>query len=162
MVVDVDDLEGSLLDFFEQVRILLVQETWENILMNCTKNELMIMILLYRSDQVNMSQIAEYLQVPLNTATGIVSRMEKKDMVMRIRSNVDKRVVTIVYTDKGKDQMAEILNLLITYGKNILSSLTGEELVLAGKLVSKVISVVQNNPIKEDAGSKKLRKIVIE
>jgi len=162
MVVDVDDLEGSLLDFFEQVRILLVQETWENILMNCTKNELMIMILLYRSDQVNMSQIAEYLQVPLNTATGIVSRMEKKDMVMRIRSNVDKRVVTIVYTDKGKDQMAEILNLLITYGKNILSSLTGEELVLAGKLVSKVVSVVQNNPIKEDAGSKKLRKIVIE
>ena len=81
MKLDINNFENSLFEIFDQVKVLISQDTWENILLNCTKNEIFVLMLMYKGSQVNMSQIADYLGVPLNTATGIVSRMEKKDMI---------------------------------------------------------------------------------
>ena len=39
--------------------------------------------------QVNMTEIAEYIHVPLNTATGIINRMEKNGLIERTRSQED-------------------------------------------------------------------------
>ena len=115
MNINFDNLEDTLFEILDQVKVLISQETWENILLNCTKNEMLVLMLMYRSSDVNMSQIAEYLNVPLNTATGIVTRMEKKDMVARVRSAEDKRVVLIVLTEAGQVQINTMMQAGITY-----------------------------------------------
>ena len=77
-------------NYIEEVKELLSTEIWENIFLDCTKNEVLIFWLLYRKSEVNMSEIAEYIHVPLNTATGVVGRMErtaclKDTVVLKIR-----------------------------------------------------------------------------
>ena len=73
-------------DYIEEIKELLSLDLWSNIFLNCTKNEVLIFWLLYQKGEVNMSEIAEYIHVPLNTATGIVSRMEKKGLIERNHS----------------------------------------------------------------------------
>lgn len=162
MNIDLNNLENTLFNFIDQIKVLIAPETWTNILLNCSKNEMLVLMLLYRSSDVNMTQIAEYLNVPLNTATGIVTRMEKKEIVLRIRSLEDKRVVTIVLTDSGKQQLQSILQAFMSYGQQVIGSLTAEEITLMGKVIDKVITLLQEVRTKEETQMNKVRKIVIE
>jgi MarR family transcriptional regulator, organic hydroperoxide resistance regulator len=160
--LDLNHLQESLFDLIDQVKIVISQEIWDNLLLNCTKNELFVLMLLYRKSDVNMTQIAEYLGAPLNTTTGIVSRMEKKNMVSRVRNDLDKRVVTIHLTDFGHQQISEIIGMFMHYGEKIITSLKAEELSLMSDVVGKVISILQDNPVNKPPSDHKIRKINIE
>lgn len=161
MTIDFDNLEDSLFNLFDQVKVLISQETWENILLNCTKNEMFVLMLMYRNSEVNMSQIADYLGVPLNTATGIVTRMENKGMVTRIRSQEDKRVVLLVLTEAGKGQVKSMVESELFYGQKVLAALTPEEVTLLAKVFDKVIHILQEEKKPEGSKASQVRKITI-
>lgn len=162
MKLDIDNLENSLFDLIDQVKVIISEAFWENILMNCTKNELFVLLLLYRKSDVNMTQIAEYIGAPLNTTTGIVGRMEKRDMIRRVRSEGDKRVVTIVLTDIGKKQVGDILGTFLQYGQMVIKTLSAEEVSLMSGVIGKVVGILQNNKLMSTTAEKKIRKIEIE
>ncbi len=162
MKIDLNNIESSFFEIFDQIKVLISQEIWENILLNCTKNEMFVLILLYRGSQINMTQIADYLSIPLNTATGIVTRMEKKAMVERVRSMEDKRVVTIVLTDAGKKQINAMMSTFIHYGQKVITALSAEELATVGTIFDKVITILQDESNKEVKSKSTVRKIVIE
>jgi DNA-binding MarR family transcriptional regulator len=111
-----------------------------------------------------MTQIADYLNVPLNTATGIVARMEKRDFLVRERSSEDKRVVTIKLTKAGRATIRDILNEMIRYGQLIMDSFTREEVQLVFKMVDKVMDTLSQDASKtaEKQTKPKIRKIMIE
>lgn len=156
-----NNLEGMMFYLIDQVKTLLSQDIWNNILLNCTKNEMLILLQLYRGTDINMSQIAEYLDAPLNTTTGIVGRMEKKGMLHRVRSESDKRVVTIVLTTSGEEQINEILKIMMGYGEQILGVLSSEEIDVLMKLSQKTLEILKgSNEVKQP--KRKIRKIMIE
>lgn len=158
------NMEDLLFEYVDKVKAVISNELWENILLNSTKNEVFILMLLYRNDYVNMTQIAEYVNVPLNTATGIVARMEKRGWICRNRDPEDKRVVTIVLTEQGLEQMHNILNEFIRYGTLIIQELNDKEIQLLGKTFDKIIGVLNNEQDKEQSASHKkmIKKIRIE
>lgn len=162
MEIDFNNLEDMLFDMLDQIKMLLSEELWENIFLNATKNELLVMMVLYRNSDVNMSQLAQYLGVPLNTATGIVARMEKKALVERGRSIEDKRVVTIAFTHEGKEQVKNILQSFMYYGQKIILQLSAEELKLIGKVVTKVITLLNEEREHTSTSGAKVRKISID
>jgi len=162
MDFDINDLENSIFNYIDRFKVLLSSETWENILLNSTKNEMFVLMILYRGSDVNMSQIADYLNAPLNTTTGIVSRMEKKKMLSRVRSTYDKRVVTIVLTDEGKKQITDIMALFLELGQRLFSSLDGDEMSVLLKVIDKILDIVEHPKESKEKIQKKVRKIKIE
>lgn len=156
-------LENIIFDYVDQIKELVSPEIWGNVLLNCSKNEILILMLLYRKSEVNMTQIAEYIGVPLNTATGIVARMEKKQMISRQRNMEDKRVVTIALASYGKQQLSNILDSFTSYGKKIMEALTSQELRVAEKVLEKILGVLKEERIEEaDQFKKKVKRIVVE
>lgn len=137
------DLENMVFEYMDKIKRLLSSEIWENILLDCSKNELFAMVYLYRHGEVNMSQLAEYLEVPLNTMTGIITRMEKRQMLTRQRSQEDKRVVTVLMTEQGHQQMAHILGQIMHYGQLMLSDLSAEEFQVIIKLVDRMLKILE-------------------
>ena len=158
------NLETMIFEYIDKIKYLLSPEIWGNELFNCSKNVVFVLLLLYRRSDVNMTQIADYLSVPLNTATGIVARMEKRDFLIRERSSEDKRVVTIKLTEGGRAAIRDILNEMIRYGQLMMDSFTTEEVKLIFKLVDKVMDTLSNDASKTEAKSSepKIRKIIIE
>lgn len=151
----------AIADYIEEVKELLSSDIWENIFLDCSKNEVLIFWLLYQRSEVNMTEIAEYIHVPLNTATGIINRMEKNELIVRTRSKEDKRVVLIGFSEKGMTQFQSLVNELMYYGMKVMSSFTKEEMNLFYKMTTKVKEILRQEKRKEDT-PKKVRKIIIE
>lgn len=148
-------------DYIEEVKELLSLDLWENIFLDCSKNEVLIFWLLYQRSEVNMTEIAEYIHVPLNTATGIINRMEKNELIVRTRSQEDKRVVLIGFSERGMAQFQNLVNEMMYYGMKIVSSFTKEEMDLFYKMTTKVKEILRQEKRKEET-PKKIRKITIE
>ena len=151
----------AIADYIEEVKELLSSDIWGNIFLDCSKNEVLIFWLLYQRGEVNMTEIAEYIHVPLNTATGIINRMEKNELIVRTRSKEDKRVVLIGLSEKGMTQFQSLVNELMYYGMKVMSSFTKEEMNLFYKMTTKVKEILRQEKRKEDT-PKKVRKIIIE
>lgn len=156
-----EELSQFIIDYIEEVKELISSDLWENVFLNCSKNEVLIFWLLYRKEEVNMTEIADYIHVPLNTATGIIGRMEKNGFIMRMRSKEDKRVVHIRFSEKGMAQFEALVSELFRYGMQVAGCLTKEELDLLYKMTEKVLGVLRQEKQKETA-SRKVRKIEIE
>lgn len=156
-----EDISQFILDYIEEIKDVLSSKLWENMFLNCSKNEVLVFWLLYRKSEVNMTEIAEYIHVPLNTATGIINRMEKNGMVIRSRSKEDKRVVNIGFSEKGMAQFEALIGEITYYAIKVAGSLTKEEIELFYKMSSKIIEVLKQEHKKEEA-PKKVRKITIE
>ena len=150
-----------IVDYIEEVKELLSSDLWENIFYNCSKNEVLIFWLLYQRSEVNMTEIAEYIHVPLNTATGIINRMEKSELIVRTRSKEDKRVVLVGFSEKGMAQFQNLVDEMLYYGMKVMSSFTKEEIDLFCKMTTKVLEVLRQEKKKEET-PKKIRKITIE
>ena len=159
------NIEGMVFDYIDKVKYLLSPEIWGNDLFNCSKNEMFLLLLLFRTNDVNMSQIADYLNAPLNTATGIVTRLEKRGLVNRERNSEDKRVVTINLTNAGKGYIKEIIKEITHYGQLIMDSFTPDEIQLVFKLVDKVMDTLSgegSRQANQQQKESKIRKILIE
>lgn len=150
-----------IIDYIDEVKELLSSKIWENVFLNCSKNEVFVFWLLYQRGEVNMTEIADYIHVPLNTATGIISRMEKNGLILRTRSTEDKRVVNIGFSEKGMAQFDALISEMVHYGTAVVSSFTKEEMELFFKMTSKIMEILRQENKKEQV-PKRIRKITIE
>ncbi len=155
------DIFEMMIRYVDEIKELLSSEIWENIFLNCSKNEILIFWLLYLKKEVNMTEIADYIHVPLNTATGMIGRLEKNGLVERTRSAEDKRVVLIRFSEKGSRQFLKLMGELLRYGGKIFSEMTEEEVQLFFKMIEKAKRVLKEDRKKEEP-QKKVRKIIIE
>ncbi|MBR5421942.1 MAG: MarR family transcriptional regulator [Lachnospiraceae bacterium] len=151
----------TIIEYIDEVKELLSSEIWENVFLSSSKNEVLVFWLLYQKEEVNMTEIAAYIHVPLNTATGMVGRMEKKGLIERTRSGEDKRVVLIRFSPKGIQQFRSLVREMVRYGTRIFSELTEDEIKLFFKMSEKLKGVLKEDKQKE-AEVKKVRKINIE
>lgn len=69
---------------------------------NLYMREVHFVVALGSKEQPTMSEMADHLNVTPGAVTQIVSRLEKKGYVSRIKSAKDKRQTTVILTDKGR------------------------------------------------------------
>lgn len=158
------NIEGLIFKCIDECKFLLFPDKWSNAFLDYSKNEILAMLLVYRKGKVNMSEVAEYINAPLNTATGVISRLEKKLIVERIRDTQDKRVVMISLTEIGKDFILNEKNNIEYYFRKIYEALTEEEKMAIISIVTKVISILKTdrNITDQEKPSKKVKRITIE
>jgi DNA-binding MarR family transcriptional regulator len=157
--------EELIFNYIDQLKFLFFPDKWSGIFMDYSKNEILTMMFLYRSKRANMTEIAEYISAPLNTATGVVSRLEKKQMVERLRDKDDRRVVNIVLTKDAEEFIEQEKKTISYYFEEVFKLLTEEEKKAAVSIFTKVTTVlkrgksVDNNT---DSAEKRVKRITIE
>ena len=92
-----------------------------------------------------MSDIASILDVALSTATGIVDKLVRKDMVIREADPQDRRLVICRLSGSGQD----IINRLWTSSQfqmeRLLDGLDEEELKRAAEVAEMLFNNLANN-----------------
>lgn len=73
-----------------------------NKIYNVSAAQINCLLALYENGPLPPSQIAKYVMVNSSTVTGIIDRLEKKNLVKRLRISQDRRVITIELTKNGK------------------------------------------------------------
>ncbi|SHI65139.1 transcriptional regulator, MarR family [Mesonia phycicola] len=83
--------------------------------LDITYPQYLVLLVLWEKDEINLSTIAEKLQLKSNTLTPLLKRLEKRGLLERKRSAVDERNIVITLTQEGKklkDKACEIPSLL--------------------------------------------------
>lgn len=68
-----------------------------------TEPQLSCLLALNEADSLYPSQLSKCMFVRPSTITGILDRLERKELVRRVRSSQDRRIITIELTEKGRD-----------------------------------------------------------
>ncbi len=96
-----------------------------------------------------MNELAMYMKLKFSSATGIIDRMVKHQLVKRVRSEIDRRAVFISITSKGKKILQEIYKqkrkgIMRLFGR-LGSKDRTQYMKLIEKLVKDLSSVPQEN-----------------
>jgi DNA-binding MarR family transcriptional regulator len=159
------DIENIVFSYIDEFKFLFFPDQWSSTFLDYSKNEILSLLFLYRYKTANMTEISEYINAPLNTTTGVIGRLEKKEMVERTRSIEDRRIVQIILTEKAKEFINKEKEIIEYYVKKIYSTLTEEEKSSAMNILRKVTEVLYdgiNKARDTDAVVKKVKKINIE
>jgi len=73
-----------------------------NKIYNVSAAQINCLLALYENGPLPPSQIAKHVMVNSSTVTGIIDRLEKKNLVKRLRISQDRRVITVELTRSGK------------------------------------------------------------
>lgn len=159
------DLESIIFNYIDEFKFILFPDQWSTVFLDYSKNEILALLFLYRNKTANMTEIAEYINAPLNTATGVVGRLEKKLMVERKRGNEDRRVVNIVLTKMAQEYIDQEKKVIEYYFKEVYRMLSGEEKTAAISIFSKVLTVIKKGEADSNgvnSAVKKIKRIEIE
>ena len=159
------DIENIVFSYIDEFKFLFFPDQWNSAFLDYSKNEILALLFLYRYKTANMTEISEYINAPLNTTTGVIGRLEKKEMVERTRSVEDRRIVQIILTEKAKEFINKEKEIIEYYVKKIYSTLTEEEKASAMNILRKVTEVLYDRINKArdiDVIVKKVKKINIE
>lgn len=77
-----------------------------------TSPQLLILQELYHTNQISIGEIARRISLSHATVTDILDRLETKNLILRVRSNLDRRQVFIKITPKAKDIISKNPSLL--------------------------------------------------
>lgn len=159
------NFESIIFDYFDEIKFLFFPDQWSSAFLDYSKNELLVLLFIYRNKSANMTEISNYINAPLNTTTGVVGRLEKKLMVERKRDDGDRRVVNIVLTRKASEFIDEEKKIIEYYFREVYKALTDEERVAAMSIFNKIISILKQGESRteeENKSVKRIKRIIIE
>ena len=85
------------------------------------------MYYLWIKGKTKPKEIAAELKLENSTISGVLERMEKKELIERQVSKEDRRFIEVVLTEKGKALQNPILATVEEVNKDVLSEMSQEE-----------------------------------
>lgn len=97
-------------------------------------NEFTVLEVIYHKKRITVTDIKEKVLVASSSLTYILDKLEKKALITRTKSEIDKRIIYVELTDNGTkisdkvfpkhyDVLKEVFNVLSDSEKNTLTSL---------------------------------------
>ncbi len=136
------ELIEAFMDVFEKM-IVKLEETDSACIQltqssDVTRQELSLIGFIGRSREVIMRQVAEYMEVPYSTATGIVDKLSQRKFLKRINSSTDRRTVKVCLTPgKGQKLYESFVKMRYEMGAQMLSLLDDEDLKNVERIIKK-------------------------
>jgi len=95
---------GELLAYLDALfrRLMLPRQLAEEQSLELSREEIRALILLQSSGRSIMTDFAAASGIPLSTATHTIDRLVHKGLVMRVRSDEDRRIVQVEMSEPGK------------------------------------------------------------
>jgi len=101
----VDKLDEVMLVLMKVFARRSMQELCQNKL---TLSQFLLLGLLHKEKECKMSHLADFMQVSLPTITGVVDRLVRQGLVLRLSDPNDRRLVKIKLTPQGQSLLQKI------------------------------------------------------
>jgi len=144
-MLDLDSIIDTVID--NVIRIFSFEE-WIELDLRFSKSEILTMLYLDRRKELTMTELVEYINSPMSTATGIADRLVRSGCIRRERSEADRRVVILTLTEKGAQLVKGLKDTLQNYIDMAVGNLTEEETRLLTGIVFKILDNLQRKPDK--------------
>lgn len=108
-----------------------------------TEQQWRVLRVLWEQKHLTSAQISILTLLPSPSLVGILDRLEKKELVKRLRSSSDRREINITITDKGRELQSEVMPKVKKIQDQIKIILTDPEWRELNKCLEKIRSKVK-------------------
>lgn len=144
---EIDSILEAILYLYTESRRLTKELARQ---VDLTGPQLTVLKMLEGLGDLSLSELSERIRAQNSTVTGIIDRMERESLVVRMRSTEDRRVVKIKLTDKGSKIARAIAVEPMEIFRGALDGLsageTRELLKILTKVARRVQSIVKSLP----------------
>lgn len=99
----------------------------------------------HENELITQKKIEEMLGITRSTASTVLSRMEKNELITRETLSFDSRVKRIILTDKGRDMVSLVHQEVQEFEKTLIKGFSEEELQQFFDFIKKI----KNNILEE-------------
>jgi len=143
--------ETNMLDLLlDNLQRLFFPEEWICLDSSLSKIELMTLLIVDRRGKIIMSEIADFIHVPLSTATGVINRLVAQGFLQRQRTESDRRIVVVYLSEKGQQTTSMFKDTLVRYTSLLEQNLTDEEKQMLLKVAGKFFNILEDDNLKEN------------
>jgi len=137
---NIERQSGQLLGYLDALfrRLILPRQPAEEPGFECSREEMRALIMLRSAGRTIMTDFATDLGVPLSTATHTIDRLVRKGLVMRVRSEQDRRVVQVEMSQRGLEFQTALRSRHEAMARSWLAPLSPSERQDFLKLMSKI------------------------
>ncbi len=108
-----------------------------------TYPQYLVLMVLWETDKVTVSEITERLKLETNTVTPLLQRMEKQGLILRSKGKVDTRQRIVSLSEAGKQLEERIKEVPNCLARGIVDGgMSIEELTTLVPLLDKFIAIV--------------------
>ncbi|WP_240628525.1 MarR family winged helix-turn-helix transcriptional regulator [Bacillus salacetis] len=108
-----------------------------------SSGELLVLKYLSEHGAMKASDLSKKMNVSASHITNVTDSLTEKEYMTRIRSSVDRRVVELALTDKGKRILDECLEMKLVYFQKKFDSFSEQELEQMIALFTKLYKTQQ-------------------
>lgn len=94
---------------------------------NLTEQQWRVLRVLWEEQRASSAELSARTLLPAPSLVGIIDRLEKKGLVVRVRSTTDRRVVHVTATAEGRELGSEVAPYVEHLNDRIRSSVTPRE-----------------------------------
>lgn len=113
--------------------------------LNLTYPQSIVLAILEADGPMPISALAEAAGSANSTISGVVDRLEKMDLVQRVRSDTDRRVIYVSTTERFRSHFKKVKNTAANQFSEALSSLSPEDVEAIHKGLSLLNQVLQDH-----------------
>jgi DNA-binding MarR family transcriptional regulator len=132
---DVDKIVETIVYLYTESRRLTKEVARAS---NLTGPQLTVVKMLHHLGDLSLSELSDRIRAGNSTVSGIIDRMEREELVRRVRSKEDRRVVHIKLTEKGRELAESVPIQPMEIFQAAIASLDAEELTTVLRILLKL------------------------
>ena len=132
---DVDKIVETIVYLYTESRRLTKEVARAQ---NLTGPQLTVVKMLQHLGDLSLSELSERIRAGNSTVSGIIDRMEREELVKRVRSKEDRRVVHIKLTEKGRELAKSVPIQPMEIFQAAIASLEPDELTTVLRILTKL------------------------
>ncbi len=139
----------ALEDIFRKIVKKMPAQWRKQSKMGYSRSEVWLLYILNDKGQQRSSEVASQLSVTTGGLTGITDKLVEGGYIERARDNVDRRVVYLTITEKGKNELLELHACRKAFIKNLFNGVSKEEIVQFRNIANKILANFEDEVDKE-------------
>ena len=100
--------------------------------------QIMFLIELYKNDGISQEELSEILNIDKATTCRAIKKLEKEELLIKVKDENDKRAYKLYLTEKSKSIEDNIKNALNEWEKHISKELSLEEVNILINMLKKI------------------------
>ncbi|MDK2803841.1 MAG: hypothetical protein PWR23_845 [Peptostreptococcaceae bacterium] len=139
--MDENTIIHKLLDVFEY------KNAYQHQTSNIQPQDMYVLERIYFHGKVIVKDLSKQYSIPPSTLTGIIDRLEKKKLIERLRTNIDRRAIELVATAKGKDVVDKHIIEDKLFSKNLFNTLETQKKEILKELLNELLTNVKKESL---------------
>ncbi len=112
---------------------------------------LLILDMIFRAtDDIEPAMISDSLFIPRQTMTSLLDQMEKNGLIVRQRSQTDRRRINLSLTEKGQETIVGILKELAVQENIIVGEISREKMAVFNEIYADIVSRLKSRLMNGD------------